>query len=200
MLLGMSKPVITPQDTIQAILQRSNRRAVPIRKSFVRVAGIAGSAPLAELVRHHDVRALDLYLLVLAQASGGAFDVAHPAAVWARALHLTGETGAAAVSKVLARLVAYRLVARDRVGRRAHLTLLCEDGSGRPYTPPAEAADAYLQLPALLLAGGVAHPVDAAREGGAARRAEPARRLLLADRERAQAVRPLRRHPRGRPA
>lgn len=147
MLLGMSKPVITPQDTIQAILQRSNRRAVPIRKSFVRVAGIAGSAPLAELVRHHDVRALDLYLLVLAQASGGAFDVAHPAAVWARALHLTGETGAAAVSKVLARLVAYRLVARDRVGRRAHLTLLCEDGSGRPYTHPAEAADAYLQLP-----------------------------------------------------
>lgn len=140
------RTIVTPQDTIRAILQRSNRQAVPIRKSFLRGVSASGRSPLADLVRHHDTRALDLYLLVLAQASGGAFDVVHPAAVWARALHLTDATGAAAVSKVLARLVDYRLIARDRLGRRAHLTLLCEDGSGRSYTHPAVATDRYLQL------------------------------------------------------
>ncbi|MGH2391142.1 MAG: hypothetical protein ACRDIE_23345 [Chloroflexota bacterium] len=102
---------------------------------------------MAEMVRHHDERAVDLYLLVLAQASAGEFDVTFPAAVWVRALSLDNENGATAISKTLARLVAYKLVKRDRVRRRAHITLLCEDGSGEPYTHPGRAKDAYLQLP-----------------------------------------------------
>jgi len=142
----MKPPVSTRQETIQAILKRSNRQAVPIRRSFVSPENPALHPPLAELVRRHDDRALDLYLLILAQASAGAFDVAHPAAVWARALGLDGVHGAASVSKVLTRLVHYKLVKRDRVGRKAHITLLREDGSGADYTHPATAGDKYLQL------------------------------------------------------
>jgi len=139
--------IATSYETITAMLDRSKRRAVPIRRSFVR-ADVTGARPgLGEMVRRHDARALDLYLLVLAQASGGKFDVTHPAAVWARALDLDGDIGNAAVSKTLARLVAYRLLARDRVGRQSHLSLLREDGTGDPYTHPGAVKDAYLQLP-----------------------------------------------------
>lgn len=137
----------TRRETIEAILKRSNRHAVPIRRSFVQRAKGGPRPPLAEMVRRHDDRALDFYLLILAQASAGAFDVSRPAPVWARALGVVGKNPAAAVSKLLARLVADRLVKRDRVGRQAHVTLLREDGSGAPYTHPGQVRDKYLQLP-----------------------------------------------------
>ena len=66
--------------------------------------------------------------------------------MWARALDLGGKNRAAAVSKVLTRLVNDRLVKRDRVSRKAHITLLREDGSGNDYTHPANAGDKYLKL------------------------------------------------------
>lgn len=143
----MQQQGLTPQATIEAMLKRSHRQEVPIRRSFVRRENNNGRPPLAELVHRHDDRALDLYLLILAQASAGAFDVSYPAAVWARALSLGNKDGAAAVSKVLARLVDAKLVKRDRVGRKAHITLLHESGSGDAYTHPGQVRDKYLKLP-----------------------------------------------------
>jgi len=151
----MARPsVASPQATILAILKRSRRENVPIRRSFLRADNSAISPPLAMIVRHHDARALDLYLLVLAQASAGLFDVTYEAGVWARALDLEERNGlkskdaTVAVSKTLARLQDYKLIKRDRAGRLAHLTLLREDGSGQPYTHPADDEEpAYLQLP-----------------------------------------------------
>ena len=141
-------PTVTSGDTIRAILKRAGRRAVPIRRSFLqRENRERPSPPLAEMVRRHDSRGLDLYLIVLAQASAGEFDVTHPAAVWARALGIEGENPRIAVSKAMGRLLAYELIKRDRVGRRAHIKLLREDGSGQAYEHPAESRDKYLQLP-----------------------------------------------------
>jgi len=143
-------PTSTSEQTIQAILDRAHRPAVPIRRSFVQVEQVeidGRRPPLATMVRHRDERALDFYLLILAQASGGNYDVAHAANVWVRALDLPGKNPTSAVSKVLARLVDYSLVTRDRRGRRAHITLLCEDSSGAPYTHPGTANARYLKLP-----------------------------------------------------
>ncbi|MGH2355066.1 MAG: hypothetical protein ACRDJN_25945, partial [Chloroflexota bacterium] len=105
--------------------------------------------PLAQLVRHHDERALELYLLILAAASAPPYDVTHPARVWARVLFLEGNSGPAAISKTLARLEAYRLIRRERVGRLTRVVLLRENGSGEPYTHPATSTppEPYLQLP-----------------------------------------------------
>ena len=41
----------------------------------------------------------------------------------------------------------FKLIARDRVRRRSHLTLLREDGSGEPYTHPGPERAGYLKLP-----------------------------------------------------
>lgn len=146
---GMEKPAIpTPQETIKAILARSGRDAVPIRRLFLQAAADTSSSPppLSKIVHAHDARALDLYLLILAQASSGEFDVTHPAAVWARALGMPSGKKPGGVSKVLSRLLSYGLISRNRVRRLAHITLLMENGSGEPYTRPGARGN-YLQLP-----------------------------------------------------
>ena len=54
------------------------------------------------LLRAHDERGLDLYLLLRAAASADPWDVARPAPVWSRALGLPTphDDGTATVSKV----------------------------------------------------------------------------------------------------
>jgi hypothetical protein len=145
------RPEPTAQQVIDALLDRAVRREVPIRKGFVQPGAGGAASPLATLVRHHDERALDLYLLILAGASSdaktGAFDVTYSAMVWARALEVEAKNRAAAVSKVIGRLVGYDLIKRDRSGRLAHLTILREDGSGQDYTHPGLAEGRYLRLP-----------------------------------------------------
>src|SRR5579885_2872264 len=66
-----------PRATVQTMLDRSKRESAPIRRSFL--ANPERRPPLSAMVRHRDERALDLYLLSLAQASGGNFDVSYPA-------------------------------------------------------------------------------------------------------------------------
>jgi len=144
------------EKTIKALLEISHRSFVPIRRGLVCAArkpeanrtpsAAAPRPPLAQMVRHRDVRALDFYLLILAKASAGEFDVTLHAAVWARALDVWGKSKDAAVSKTLAHLVGYKLVARDRRGRLAHVMLCREDGSGDPYTRPGQPGDGYLKL------------------------------------------------------
>lgn len=149
----MSAPPLPTQDeTIAALLARSKRApgGVPIRSTFVQRGQqrTPRPGPLATIVRNHDERALDLKLLHQAVASGGDHDVTLPAGAWARALGLHHPVqGPAAVSKTWRRLEDLTLVVRDRNGRLSEVTLLREDGSGKPYTHPYLRRERYFKLP-----------------------------------------------------
>jgi hypothetical protein len=150
-----SKPIDERQETIAAILAASGRRskAMPVRRLLVQQGpqDQPQPGPLRDMLRGHDERALDLYLLLLAAASSHPWDVTRDALVWSRALGLPTpqDDGTAAVSKVWRRLdETYGLVARARKGRRAQVTVLYEDGSRRPYTyPNGRGDDRYFKLP-----------------------------------------------------
>jgi len=147
----MAPPVATSQDTLKALLERSKRqRAVPVRVGLVQGGrrGHPKPGPLAELVRRRDERGLELLLLVIALASAPPWNVYRPSQVWARALDLdTTSSPAAAISKIWKRLENLTLIERARKGRRASITPLCEDGSGRPYEHPGRVRDRYFQIP-----------------------------------------------------
>ena len=115
------------------------------------VDGEAEAGPLADFVQKGDRRGLVLWMLALTKASGDDFAVTLAAIVWARALGFDlPETKSArtAISKAWTRLERRRLIARDRSGRLTRVTLLREDGSGRPYErTPGAAGDRYLKIP-----------------------------------------------------
>jgi hypothetical protein len=141
---------VTQQDTIQAILDRSGRDYLPLRRSLVqRQPRVGGAGPLATFVRYRRAQALDLYLLAHAAASAPPYDIALPAAVWARALGVTGHSSV--ISKNWTWLEKQELITTRRRGRLREVTILYEDGSGRPYRHPGEqgAADRghYFKLP-----------------------------------------------------
>lgn len=145
----MSTPAEAQQRTVEALLAASRRKgSVPISRKFVQrgtqKAPVPG--PLQGIVKAHDTRALDLFLIHRAAASGGAWDVARAGTVWARILGLPDSpSGAQAVSKAFARLDKRdRLVQRARAGRKSKVTSLSEDGSGAAYTPPETE---YFKLP-----------------------------------------------------
>jgi hypothetical protein len=151
-LHGMQRrPTPTQQEDIEDLLTRSKRRELPIRWSFVQRGSRRRPepGPLAKFVGHHDERGLDLYLLVHAVASAAPWNVDLPAGVWARMLGLLGDDGPSAVSKTWRRLEDQRLITRERVRRRASITLLREDGTGDPYTHPGSKSGRtpYLKLP-----------------------------------------------------
>lgn len=152
-LSGMSTkpPTATPADTIQALLDRSKRAHVPIRKTFLQqgTGKVRDPGPIAKLCSHHDERGLDLYLLVHAAASAAPFDVVLPAPVWARSLGLSGSASArSSVSKTFKRLLELDLVERGpRAANRSRIVLLDEGGHGEPYVHPASRSDRYLKLP-----------------------------------------------------
>lgn len=141
----------TRDDTVEAFLARSKRPAgVPVRRAFVQGGTQSRPAPgpLATLVRHRDPRALDLFLLLLAAASGGEFDVTSESTVWARAVGVpAGTDAAAAVSKTWSRIESLGLVAKERRGRLARVQLLREDGSKSPYGHPFGAREPYFKIP-----------------------------------------------------
>jgi hypothetical protein len=140
-------------DTIEALLDASGRRgaAVPLRQAFLQqgAQNQPKPGPLRDMLRDHDERALDLYLLHRALASSAPWDTSKSHQVWARALGLTSaRTTGSDISKLWQRLdVKYRLVARGRHGRQAVIRTLCEDGSGHPYTYPNSRTDRYFKLP-----------------------------------------------------
>lgn len=132
--------MIGQRETVDALLQRSGRDHVPVRRSFVQqpVRG-GGPGPLAEFVRYRRGRALDLYLLAHAVASAPPYDVAFPAAVWGRALGLAESASTEGlVSKSWSWLEERHLIRSQREGRLRKITLLQEDGSGRAYRHPGE--------------------------------------------------------------
>jgi hypothetical protein len=145
------KPGREQQATIAALLDAAGRvkREVPLRRDFVQQGEQRAPAPgpLREMVRRHDERCLDLYLLFRAASTSTPWDVTRDARIWGRALGLAADTdgGASAVSKAWARLErTYGLVQRERSGRLAKITALHESGNGAEYTYPDKA---YFKLP-----------------------------------------------------
>lgn len=138
----------TSSETIAAMLERSNRDFVPIRRSFVQSPARGGGAgPLASFVSQRRNRTLDLYLLLHSVASSPPFDVDFASIVWARALGIHDQKGAAAaISRSWTWLESRSLISSRRQGRHRVITLLREDGSGEPYAHPGRSGN-YLKLP-----------------------------------------------------
>jgi DNA-binding transcriptional ArsR family regulator len=143
-------PQPTRESTIKAILDASDRSAVPIRGAFIQGKDPASKSqpgPLSALVRRGRNSTLEQYLLLHAWASGGRFDVRRDSRVWARALGLsTDEAGRRTVGRNWKILSELGLVDAHRVGREVCATLLKEDGSGLPYRHPHADGELYLQL------------------------------------------------------
>lgn len=139
---------VSAAETLEALLARSGRDALPLRRSFVQARQPAsGAGPLAAFVRGRHSVALDLYLLGRAVASHEPFDVALSSRVWARALGL-GEpsSSAATISQSWTWLEKQRLVTSVRRGRLREIRFLREDGSGHTYRHPGREGD-YFKLP-----------------------------------------------------
>jgi len=138
-------------DSVKAMLDRTGRSAVPIRRSFIQseTAGEDGSrgAVLARIVHTRDVAALDAYLLIHAMASSEPFDTEYPAISWVRALGLdssaTPDAARGHWAKITARLIDLKLIRRERRGNRMAYVLLREDGSGDEYERPKTATDGH---------------------------------------------------------
>jgi hypothetical protein len=154
----MKPPVVTAQQTVDALVAKSQRKTgVQLRRAFVQVGLGTASRPgvLSSLVRAHDGRALDLYLLVRLLAVAEPFHVEQPSAVWARAMGLTSRDTSGAISRIWLRLERGRLLARaGRVGRDTLVCVLHELGDGSTYTPPSGRHDPYLSLPLSYFADG----------------------------------------------
>jgi hypothetical protein len=136
------------RETVDALLERSRRDHVPIRRAFVQSSSRGGGpGPLAQFVRERRARTLDLYLLLHAVASAPPYDVTLPSSVWARALDLAGYASAGSVvSKHWTWLESHGLIESRRRGRYREITLLREDGSAKPYVHPGREGN-YFKLP-----------------------------------------------------
>lgn len=122
---------------VQALLARSGREAVPIRRSFTQLRSRGGGrGPLAAFVSGRRRRALDLYLLAHAVCSAPPWDVTLQSVVWGRLLGLSGSGLAAMITRQWNWLEEHRLIITSRKDRLRTVTLLHEDGSGAPYTHP----------------------------------------------------------------
>lgn len=148
------------KETRNFLLQRARRDNTPILQDFVQTprGGSSRHGPLAAFVTGRDLRGLQAYLLAVGIISNGDRDdgwsTSLPIATWARALGLTRNatpaSAATGVSKVFARLVDRKLIEKTRHGRERQIrvTLLREDGSGKPYSrPKGDAGNKFLQLP-----------------------------------------------------
>ena len=147
---AMKAPVASTKETLSWFLETSKRRGtVPIHKVFVQRARgkrVRGG-PLAKFVSAGRERALDLYLLLLLRTAGEGNKIALPSGVWARAVSVgSTDTAANAISKQWAWLEEQKLIERGRHGSLAEITVMREDGSGRPYAP-GTAGGPYLRLP-----------------------------------------------------
>jgi hypothetical protein len=149
-------PVLGRRETIELLLTRSLRPkdAVPIRNSFVQQGpqGKPRPGPLASFVTQRRERALELFLLAHAVASGGDFSVTEWATTWARSLGMFDESsGPTLVSRNWRWLAEQRLVDRSRGEKgRTRITVLREDGKGKPYSHPHgknKKTARYFQLP-----------------------------------------------------
>lgn len=136
--------VVTQESMRNTMLKRSGRGGVPIRSEFVQRSsrGPDGdrSGPLSRFVRNHDQMALDVYLLIHAVSSAAPWESHYPAASWVTAVGLDRFSSRSAAitrfSRILRRLADARLLLLRELGRKPHVVLLREDGSGDAYFRP----------------------------------------------------------------
>lgn len=153
-------PDVDAHATVDELVVKAVRKELPLRREFLQLTDAAGKVtpgPMAGLVSAGDKRGLVLYLLLATKASAGDYGSGLAAAVWARALGLwnpTGKTATSAVSKTWLRLESRHLIARERRKRRAHVTMLREDGSGAPYVHPGTAREVHFKVPHALWTAG----------------------------------------------
>ncbi len=141
--------VATPEDTLLDLLDRSRRRNVPIRRSFLQIPGPPKQpGPLAGFVEGRRPVALDLWLLLHAGASSDPWDVRQPAMSWARMLDLpqtlSSET---TISRNWTWLEQQGLARSERDHRVRKVFLLMEDGSRRPFSRPTGTQRGFFKLP-----------------------------------------------------
>lgn len=155
------------QEAIEALLARSGRDSVPIRRSFTQLRSRGGGpGPLAAFLTGRRRRALDLYLLAHAVCSAPPWDVTLGSVVWGRLLGLSSSGLASMISRQWSWLEEQQLIATSRKDRLRTVTLLREDGSGKPYTHPGQpkgdsAADGdYFSLPHAYWRMGLQDQVD----------------------------------------
>jgi len=148
------------REAIHALLERSGRGFVPIRRSLLQTRQATKTGgPTSQLGKRET--ALDLYLLLHALASREPWDVTLSARVWARLLGAPeNASGTTLVSRQWSWLEQQRLIRTTRAGRARRIVLLNEDGSGRPYSHPGittadtPAEGDYFRLPHAYWRGG----------------------------------------------
>lgn len=118
----------------------ARRKAIPIRKGFVRSIAEDGNPPLRRIYngKSGDV-ALKLYLGLIWRSSASPFSTDRPYSAWARLLDLEDPTGNGSrqIRNALRSLERARLVKlQPRPGRSPVVTLLNELGDGGEYHPP----------------------------------------------------------------
>ncbi|HEY1457180.1 MAG TPA: hypothetical protein VGF15_01570 [Solirubrobacteraceae bacterium] len=149
--LGTGAHLISERDTIDALLESSNRTSVAVRRSFVQdrqAEDRPAPGSLAALVRGGRRSTFDQYLLLLAWAGGPESTLCLDSRVWARMLGLPmTDASRRTISRNWKILSGLRLVSIRRAGRQISATALCEDGSGGPYVHPEEDHEPSLQLP-----------------------------------------------------
>jgi hypothetical protein len=153
----MNRPAAPTRDaTIEKILEASDRptQTLPIWDTFVqgREDGKPVPGPLASLVHRGRDLTIEQYLLAHAWASGGEFDLLKHPRVWTTALGLSDDlAGRRVVQRNWSALDEMKLIRKERSGRLLKITLLADDGSGRPYKHPGagrkKEREDYFQLP-----------------------------------------------------
>ncbi|MEV3959252.1 hypothetical protein [Streptomyces albogriseolus] len=166
----MQKNKATGRDTRTAVLKRSVRPNVPLRKTFVQAhkGAVSRHGPLKEFVTGRDLRGLKAYLMIVAACSSGTngWSTTHDSAVWARMMDIgqtaTEQSARTGAWRTLRRLEERRLITCHRSGTMITVTLLREDGSGQPYDRPRGDTEdnLFLQIPATFWTKGYDEQLD----------------------------------------
>lgn len=133
------------------------RRSVPVRPAFARDLKETKAAPMGKLIamggRGGEVP-LKLYLALIWRSSKKPFTTDYSVRKWAELLALPdpSKNGARRVADALKTLADHNLITvQHRRGEPSVVTLLREDGSGKPYSVPrGDNGDYYFQIPAQL--------------------------------------------------
>lgn len=151
------------------------RKAIPIRKTFLRVESTEqGDPPLSRIVSRRGrggALAVRLYIALVWRCSGGDFDTQLSSRQFAELLGLAdpGMKGARNVAKAIQLLKELNLISVERQrGEPSKITLLDESGDKSPYTLPSteykknqRSRDVYFKVPVRLWTAGLIQDMSA---------------------------------------
>ena len=171
----MVKDKVDWRETVEALISKSHRDAVPLAKAFVQAprGSLSRIGPLSSFVSNRDAKGLKAYLLIVTAAShpnqSDEWETSLSLQAWARAFgcleHAELNSGKTAATRLLKRLVDRKLITKQRSGRNREvkIALLAQDGSGERYERPRrdflklscdfwhQGYDEKLSLPALAM-------------------------------------------------